>query len=106
MLPSLSETFGWPVIEAMACCRPIVATATGIATELKGMSHVLMIVPLGKPEPLAQAINRLLSMPKEEREHLAANHRQIVEKLFSFRRMVDSILSVYQEAIVEYSCKK
>lgn len=102
VLPSLSETFGWPLIEAMACGRPVVATATGIAPEFDGISRALVVAPPGEPEALAQAIIKLLSIPKEEREHLAASHRQIVEERFSFQRMVDSILSVYEQAIAEY----
>jgi glycogen(starch) synthase len=101
VFPSLFETFGKPVLEAMACGRPVVATDTGIAAELKGLSPMVEVAAPGDPETLAQAIIRILSVPKEEREHLAASHRQIVEERFSFERMVDGILAVYEEAIAQ-----
>lgn len=101
VLPSLSETFGSPVIEAMACGRAVVATATGIAPELEGVSPAYVVVPPGDPEALAQAIVKVLSIPREEREALAAGHRQMVEERFSFERMVDQILRVYAEVIAE-----
>lgn len=101
VLPSLSESFGAPVIEAMACGRAVIATATGIAPELEGASPVFLVVPPGDPGALAQAIVKVLSIPREEREALAAGHRQIVEERFSFERMVDEILRVYAEVIAE-----
>lgn len=101
VLPSLSETFGSPVVEAMACSRPVVATATGIAPELEGASPAYVVVPPGDAEALAQAIVRLLSIPREEREALAAGHRRVVEERFSFERMVDEILRVYAEVIAK-----
>lgn len=97
VLPSLWEGSGMTVAEAMACNRPVVATDTGIAADLKEVSPALIVVPPGEPEALAQAIIRLLSMPREERERLSAPHRQIVEERFSFERMVDQIVAVYSE---------
>jgi len=105
VLPSLYESFGWPVVEAMACGRAVVATATGIAPELEGASPAYLVVPPGDREALAQAIVKVLSIPREEREALAAGHRQIVEERFSFERMVDEIQRVYAEVIAERGMK-
>ena len=102
VLPSLSETFGWPVIEAMACQRPVVATATGIATEFGDRSQALALVPIGDKKALARAIIKILSMPKEEREIISAAHRQIVEENFSFQKMTDCLIKVYQETIEKH----
>ena len=95
----LLEAGGKPPIEAMACNRPIVATATGIAAELHGISPTIAVVAPGDPAALAQGIVRLLSLPKEEREQQASNHRRIVEERFSFERAVEQTLDVYEEAI-------
>jgi glycosyltransferase involved in cell wall biosynthesis len=97
----LLEAAGMPPIEAMACNRPVVATATGIAAELDGVSPAIAIVPLADPQALAQAIVQLLSLSKGERERLAAGHRRIVEERFSFERAVNETLAVYEGAIAE-----
>lgn len=106
VLPSLSETFGWPVVEAMACSRPVVATATGIAPEMEGASPVFRVVPPGDAEALADAIISVLAVPKEDRERLAASHRRVVEECFSFERMVEQLLKVYQQVIAEAKAKR
>jgi 1,4-alpha-glucan branching enzyme len=105
VFPSLYEPFGKPVLEAMVCNRPVVATATGIAAELRGLSPMLEVIAPGDPKTLARAVVGILSIPKEERERLAASHRQIVEERFSFERMVDQTLGVYAEAIYKQARK-
>lgn len=99
VFPSLSETFGWPVVEAMACERPVVATVTGIAPELAKEAPALLVVPPGNSQALADGIIYFLSMPKEKREVLAKGNRRIVKERFSFENMVESYLKVYQKFI-------
>ncbi len=101
VLPSLSETFGWPVIEAMACARPVVTTTTGIAPEFATMSPMFEVVTPGDSIALGQAIVRLLSVPKGEREALATTHRKIVEERFSFSKMVENYAGVYEEVMAK-----
>jgi glycosyltransferase involved in cell wall biosynthesis len=106
VLPSLSETFGWPVIEAMACNRPVVATTTGVAPEFANVSQALKVVPPGNAKALVQAIIKILSMSREERGTSASSHRRIVEERFSLPKMVQSYISVYEEVIAEYYGRK
>lgn len=106
ILPSLSETFGKPVLEAMACHRPVVATATGVSAELSGASRGLVVVPPGEPQTLARAIIDLLSMPRDKREELGKLNRQIVEERFSFQRMVDNIVAVNEGVVAGHQPRK
>jgi glycogen(starch) synthase len=101
VFPSLYEPFGKPTLEAMACNRPVIATATGIAAEIGDVSPAIRIVPPGDPQALAEAIIEVLSLPKEQREQLASGHRDIVEERFSFKRVVEETLAVYEEALAE-----
>jgi glycosyltransferase involved in cell wall biosynthesis len=101
VLPSLSETFGWPVAEAMACGRPVVATATGIAPDLKRNGAGFVLVSPGDIEAIANGVIGLLAMPKAERDRLGSAHRAIVEEIFDLDRAVHEILSLYQRVIAE-----
>lgn len=60
VLASRLETFSVATVEAMACGVPVVATACGGPEELVGPESG-MIVPVGDPEALAEAIDRALS---------------------------------------------
>lgn len=59
VLPSMSEGFGLPVIEAMACGLPVAASDRNSIPEVLG-SAGLLFDPLS-PEQMAQAIGRLLT---------------------------------------------
>lgn len=102
LFPSLSETFGWPTVEAMACGRPVVATETGIAVEFRGVSQTFKLIPPGDSAAIVLAISELLSMPKIKRDSLSASHRQAVEEIFSPQRMIQNYIDVYEEKITEY----
>ena len=54
ILPVLSEAAGLPVIEAIACGTPVVATAVGPVPELVGPAGLL--VEPGEPDRLAVAL--------------------------------------------------
>jgi glycosyltransferase involved in cell wall biosynthesis len=57
-VPSLFEGFSLPLVEAMACATPVVATTGGALPEVAGDAAVL--VPPGDPQALAAAVRRLL----------------------------------------------
>jgi glycosyltransferase involved in cell wall biosynthesis len=52
--PSLSEGFGFPPLEAMACGTPVVATSAGAVPEVAG--DAALLVDPGSPADLAAAI--------------------------------------------------
>ncbi|MFA6241704.1 MAG: glycosyltransferase family 4 protein [Candidatus Hydrogenedentales bacterium] len=55
LVPSRSEGFGLPILEAMACGTPVIATPTGAAPELLG-DGTGIVVPHEDPNALAEAI--------------------------------------------------
>jgi glycosyltransferase involved in cell wall biosynthesis len=60
-LPSTGEGFGFVFLEAMAFAKPVVAAASGGATDLVKDGVNGLLVPPHDGEQLAQALNRLLS---------------------------------------------
>ncbi len=65
IVASRSEGFGLPILEAMACRTPVLATPTGAAPELiAGGGGVL--VPYDDPPAIAEQIVRLMTMPEPD----------------------------------------
>lgn len=67
VMPSLYEGFGFPVLEAMACGSPVVASAGGSLPEIAGDAAVL--VSPHDPKAIAAALDRVIT-EREFREDL------------------------------------
>jgi glycosyltransferase involved in cell wall biosynthesis len=94
VLPSAAEGFGLVLIEAMAASIPIVATnVPGIRDVVKdGQTGIL--VPLGDPQELAQAINRLIG-DEPLRNRLIQAAQADVRKRFTW----DVVLPQYRQLL-------
>ena len=60
---SRDEGFGLPILEAMACRTPVIATPAGAAPELVGAGGGGWMVRPEDPEDMAAAIERMCRMP-------------------------------------------
>jgi glycosyltransferase involved in cell wall biosynthesis len=94
-VPSLHEGFGLPVLEALACGAPVVATTAGNLADLAGGAAVL--VTPGNATALAGAIGGLLHKP-EERARLAAAG-PAVASAYSWSRAAEMTVAVYREVL-------
>jgi glycosyltransferase involved in cell wall biosynthesis len=94
-VPSLHEGFGLPVLEAMACGAPVVATRAGNLPDLAAGAAVL--VPPGDAAALAGAIRTLLASPPE-RSRLAAAGPKIASA-YSWDRAAEMTVAVYREVL-------
>lgn len=70
--PSVYEGFGLPPLEAMTAGVPVVATRTGSLPEVCGDGAVL--VPVGDPDALAEALARLLTDDQSRAGLVARGH--------------------------------
>jgi len=93
-LPSLLEGFGLPLIEAMACQTPVVATNVGSIPEVVGDCGLL--VPPRDSDALAEAIGQLLEDDALQ-ERLGKEGRQRVEQYFTQEEMVRRTIAVYEK---------
>jgi glycosyltransferase involved in cell wall biosynthesis len=65
LVASRSEGFGLPILEAMACHTPVIATPTGAAPELTAPGGGV-IVPMDDPAAMANQIERIVSLPQQQ----------------------------------------
>ena len=89
---SLRESFGIPLLEAMACGTPVVTSNTSSMPEIAGPDAILV-----NPESADEICEQLLRLENDE-----AFYRQQVEmglqraKLFSWKYTADQLLSLYE----------
>jgi glycosyltransferase involved in cell wall biosynthesis len=97
LMPSLHEGFGLPVLEAMACGTPVVASTAGALPETAGEA-ALLVDPLDI-EGLADAVVRIV----DDGELRAELRRRGLERAreFPWRRTALATVSVYREVAEE-----
>lgn len=95
-LPSLSEGFGLPVLEAMACGTPVVVSDRGALPEVVGEAGVVC-----RPEtaPLAAAVHRLLTDAAHREERSAAGLRRASQ--FTWARTAQGLHASLLRAVEE-----
>lgn len=92
--PSLYEGFGLPLLEALACCCPVVIGADGAGPEVAGEAGVYCD-PL-RPLSLAQALNQTLD-PSLRLERAMAGYQQA--KQFTWAKMARSVAEVIRTVV-------
>ncbi|MCP4326983.1 MAG: glycosyltransferase family 4 protein [Alphaproteobacteria bacterium] len=95
VFPSLwEEAFGMPIIEAMACGVPVVATHGGGVSEIVDEGRTGLLVPRGDPDALAEAVCRLLHDHGFAARLARTAYDDIVPK-FSWQRIAVGLLQQY-----------
>lgn len=94
VLPSLLEGFGLPLVEALACSTPIVATSVGAIPEI--VEDCGFLVPPRDPVGLAKAIRKLLA-DDDLRLQLGGRGRRRVEEHFRIEEMIRRTIAVYEK---------
>jgi glycosyltransferase involved in cell wall biosynthesis len=98
VLPSRAEPFGLVLLEAMALYKPVVATRAGGPTEIVVEGETGLLVPPLEPEPLTQAILRLLANPQTMREMGRKGYERFHDK-YTTEHMSKVVLGVYQQVL-------
>ena len=91
VFPSLYESFGIAVLQALACGTPAVATINGGSEEVITSPEQGILLPPGKPKELARGIIEAL-----EREWNRARIRKSVEDL-TWKKVAERYVEVYQK---------
>lgn len=94
VLPSLSEGFGLPVIEAMACGLPVAVSNRGSLPEIVNAAGLLF--DPSSEEEMSDAILQLLTNERLRNE--LRNKSQARAKLFSWENGARKMISILEEA--------
>ena len=93
--PSLVETFGMTLIEAMSAGVPVIAAAVGGVPEVIRPGAGILVEP-DSPKLLAQAICKALSDPVRTRLMAVQGHRDVLKR-FTWDRIVADYLQILDE---------
>lgn len=93
LYPSLRESFGIPMLEAMACGAPVITSNTSSMPEVAGDAAIL-IDPF-KPEDITAAMIRIIA-DKELKLNLIRKGFTRAAK-FSWKAMAQHVLEIYHE---------
>lgn len=98
VLPSIAEGIAMTILEAMACARPVIATAVGGNSEVVVDGETGILVPSGAPHELAKAMCCYVGNRELASRHGVAGRARVVEQ-FRHEQMVHSYLELYGSLI-------
>jgi glycosyltransferase involved in cell wall biosynthesis len=96
VLPSVGESFGIAVVEAMSSGVPVVVTE-GVALHREVSAHKAGIVVESSAESIAEAICRILGRP-DEAAQMGASGRLLAQTAFDWSVVAERLEVIYAEA--------
>ncbi len=93
LYPSLRESFGIPMLEAMACGVPVITSNTSSMPEVAGTAAY--IIDPFKPEEITSALIMLEKDQALRKKLIEAGFNQAAK--FSWKAMAQSVLEIYRE---------
>ena len=95
LYPSLRESFGIPILEAMSCGTPIITSNTSAMPEVAG-KDALLIDPT-QPEQIAEKIISLLTDSDLRKQVVNYGIKRAAQ--FSWKKTADEVVSIYNEVL-------
>ena len=95
--PSYDEGFGFPMLEAMAADRPVVASSAGAIPEIAG--NAALLVEPADTDALADALVRVIEDTALREELITRGRVRLAA--FSWRATADGINALYRRALAE-----
>lgn len=93
LYPSLRESFGIPMLEAMACGIPVITSNTSSMPEVAG-SAAFIIDPY-KPTEITDALIQITSKPELRKQLIDKGLQQAAK--FSWKAMAKDVLKLYEQ---------
>jgi spore coat protein SA len=101
--PSLSESFGMSLAEAMACRTPVIGTRIGGMTSVIEEGKTGLLVEPANPDALAKAIIDLVEN-LELRQQMGIEGHLRANKLFTWDKVAEDTLSCYERMCDRLAC--
>jgi glycosyltransferase involved in cell wall biosynthesis len=93
LYPSLRESFGIPMLEAMACGVPVITSNTSSMPEVAG--NAALIVDPYKPEEITGAMISLYQDENYRNPLIQSGLKQAA--MFSWKAMAEDVLNIYRQ---------
>lgn len=93
-----AEQFGYSLVEAMACGKPVVSTYSGSIPEIVKHQNTGLLVEPHNPDALALALETLINN-RQLREKYGSNARTWVLEKFEAGKIASQIADVYRKVI-------
>ncbi len=97
LYPSFRESFGIPILEAMACGTPVITSNVFSMPEIAG--DAALLVDPNNPDDMAQAIHKMLTNKELQQSFKEKGFEQV--KKFSWKKMAQDYIEIYKEIITK-----
>jgi len=94
--PSLSESFGLAIVQAMSLGLPVVATETGGIPEIITHGITGFLIPPQKPKIIAESVIEILRN-RERARKMGQTARKEVQIKFNLKDMISELEQVYEQ---------
>lgn len=102
LFPSLSEGFGMPIIEAMACGTPVITSNISCMPEIAGNAAILV-----NPFRASEIAEAILSLSKNEELRFKTIHNGLINaRRFNWTKAAEKVLSVYEVVMQQASSRE
>jgi len=96
LYPSLRESFGIPMLEAMSCGTPVITSNTSSMPEVSG--GAAKIVDPTDRDAIKEAIKELVADEQQRNDLVEKGFKQAAR--FTWKAMAESVLSIYKEVVM------
>lgn len=93
VLPSFSEGFSMAVLEAMACCLPVLITPGCNFPEVEEEDAGLVVDP--NAEAVEEGLRTLMGTSEAERGHMGERGREMIERRYTWDKVAGQMIEVY-----------